>query len=77
MSYEGVTYPTQLQNIDTWKPDRIANYTGSDRKDGLISPHGNRYFIKYASRHTLILYWNQLMKHAVQELQIEDRNPIY
>lgn len=56
MSYEGVTYPTQLQNIDTWKPDRIANYTGSDRKDGLISPHGNRYFIKYASRHTLILY---------------------
>ncbi len=52
MSYQGIAYPTPLQDIDTWKPDRVANYTGSDRKDGLISPDGHRYLIKYAAMHT-------------------------
>ena len=52
MAYHGISHPTSLYNIDTWKPDRVANYTGSDRKDGLISPDGHRYLIKYATQHT-------------------------
>lgn len=46
------SYPTTLKNIDTWPSDRVANYTGSDRKDGVISPDGRRYLIKYAQKHT-------------------------
>lgn len=41
-----------LQNIDTWEPDIFADYSGSDRKDGVISPDGKRYLIKYAESHT-------------------------
>ena len=52
MAPQGNSYPTTLQNIDTWPSDRVANYTGSDRKDGVISPDGHRYLIKYAQKHT-------------------------
>ena len=52
MAPQGNSYPTTLQNIDTWPSDRVANYTGSDRKDGGISPDGHRYLIKYAQKHT-------------------------
>lgn len=52
MPHPGILYPTSLYNIDTWKSDRVARYSGSDRKDGVISPDGRRYLIKYASRHT-------------------------
>lgn len=46
------SYPTELKNIDTWPSDRVANYTGSDRKEGVIGPNGRRYLIKYAQKHT-------------------------
>ena len=52
MAPQGNSYPTTLQNIDTWPSDRVAKYTGSDRKDGVISPDGHRYLIKYAQKHT-------------------------
>lgn len=48
----------QLPNIDTltniseWKRDIFADYSGSDRKTGLISPDKTRYLIKYAESHT-------------------------
>lgn len=46
------SYPTALKNIDTWPSDRVANYTGSDRKEGVIGSNGRRYLIKYAQKHT-------------------------
>lgn len=49
MPHPGILYPTSLYNIDTWKSDRVARCSGSDRKDGVISPNGRRYLIKYAS----------------------------
>lgn len=37
--------------LDDWELDPIADYSGSDRKDGLISPDGTRYLVKYAEEH--------------------------
>lgn len=48
---KGIREPSLLPSIDTWKPDVFANYSGSDRKDGLISPDGERYLIKFAEDH--------------------------
>lgn len=48
----GIRYPSQLQNFDNWGKDRFADYGGSDRKDGLLSPDGTFYLIKYAEKHT-------------------------
>ena len=48
----GIRYPTQLQNFDAWEKDRLADYGGSDRKDGLIAPDGTFFLIKYAENHT-------------------------
>ena len=36
----GIRYPSQLQNFDAWEKDRLADYGGSDRKDGLVAPDG-------------------------------------
>lgn len=40
-----------LPLFDGWKPDIRANYGGSDRKSGLISPDGTRYMVKYSEKH--------------------------
>ena len=40
-----------FENLDSWKADIFANYSGSDRKDGLISPDGKRHLVKYAEKH--------------------------
>ena len=49
---KGIQNTSVLHNIDTWKSDIFANYAGSDRKDGVISPDGTRYMIKFAEDHT-------------------------
>lgn len=41
-----------LPSLDDWLPDMITPYSGSDRKEGLISPDGRRYLVKYAEAHT-------------------------
>lgn len=41
-----------LPSLDDWSPDMITPYSGSDRKEGLISPDGTRYLVKYAEAHT-------------------------
>lgn len=48
----GIINANALQNIDSWNADIFADYAGSDRKDGVISPDGKRYLIKYAETHT-------------------------
>lgn len=48
----GITNNHILESIDSWKADIFADYAGSDRKDGVISPDGKRYLIKYAETHT-------------------------
>ena len=48
----GIRYPSQLQNFDAWDKDRLADYGGSDRKDGLVAPDGTFFLIKYAENHT-------------------------
>ena len=48
----GVRNINKLPDISQWKNDIFADYGGSDRKRGLISPEGNRYLIKYAETHT-------------------------
>ena len=48
----GITNNHILKSIDSWKADIFADYAGSDRKDGVISPDGKRYLIKYAETHT-------------------------
>lgn len=47
----GVNDITILPNLDDWDTDIFADYSGSDRKDGLISPAGERYLIKFAEKH--------------------------
>lgn len=49
---QGITNSNLLQKIDSWESDIFADYAGSDRKDGVISPDGKRYLIKYAETHT-------------------------
>ena len=39
-----------LPSFDGWKLDIRANYSGSDRKSGLISPDGARYMVKYSDK---------------------------
>lgn len=41
-----------LPALDSWLPDMITPYSGSDRKEGLIAPDGKRYLVKYAEAHT-------------------------
>lgn len=41
-----------LPSLDGWLPDMTTPYNGSDRKEGLISPDGRRYLVKYAEAHT-------------------------
>ncbi len=41
-----------LPILDDWLVDMITPYSGSDRKEGLISPDGRRYLVKYAESHT-------------------------
>lgn len=41
-----------LPVLDSWRIDMITPYTGSDRKEGLISPEGQKYLVKYAEAHT-------------------------
>lgn len=43
-----------LPVLDDWPLDMITAYSGSDRKEGLISPDGYRYLIKYAEAHTRV-----------------------
>lgn len=43
-----------LPSIDHWEPDILTMYTGSDRKEGMISPDGERYLIKYPGGHARI-----------------------
>ncbi len=38
--------------LNDWSLDMITPYSGSDRKEGLISPEGQRYLVKYAEAHT-------------------------
>lgn len=49
---QGIINDNALQKIDSWEADIFADYAGSDRKDGVISPTGKRYLIKYAETHT-------------------------
>lgn len=42
----------ELPGIDHWEADIMADYGGSDRKEGLISPDGTRHLVKYAEAHT-------------------------
>lgn len=51
-SMYGVNEELQLPSIDDWEDDIFADYGGSDRKCGLISPKGERYLVKYAETHT-------------------------
>lgn len=39
-----------LPSFDGWSRDILANYGGSDRKDGLIGPDGSRYMVKYSEK---------------------------
>lgn len=48
----GVRNVQNLPDISCWKNDIFADYGGSDRKRGLISPDGSRYLIKFAEAHT-------------------------
>ncbi|MCD8074552.1 MAG: HipA domain-containing protein [Lachnospiraceae bacterium] len=41
-----------LPSLDDWEEDIFADYSGSDRKEGLISPNGERYLVKYSEQHT-------------------------
>lgn len=41
-----------LPALDDWSLDMITPYSGSDRKEGLIAPDGQRYLVKYAEAHT-------------------------
>mgnify|MGYP007091072972 CR=1 FL=1 len=50
----GIRYQNKIVSVDDYSYDVFANYSGSDRKDGLISPDGNRYLIKYAEKHQSI-----------------------
>ncbi len=43
-----------LPSLDGWPADMITSYSGSDRKEGLISPDGKRYLVKYAEAHTRV-----------------------
>ncbi|MDE6936797.1 MAG: HipA domain-containing protein [Lachnospiraceae bacterium] len=43
-----------LPVLDNWSLDMITAYSGSDRKEGLISPDGHKYLIKYAEAHTRV-----------------------
>ena len=43
-----------LPSLDNWSVDMITPYSGSDRKEGLISPDGRRYLVKYAEAHTRV-----------------------
>lgn len=49
---QGIMNVDTLQKIDSWESDIFADYAGSDRKDGVISPDGKKYLIKYAETHT-------------------------
>lgn len=40
-----------LPSLDDWEEDALAAYSGSDRKEGLISPTGERYLVKYSDEH--------------------------
>jgi hypothetical protein len=40
-----------LPALDDWACDMITPYSGSDRKEGLISPDGQRYLVKYSESH--------------------------
>ncbi len=46
-----------LPSLDDWSPDMITPYSGSDRKEGLISPDGTRYLVKYAEAQTRGTGW--------------------
>jgi|GluameStandDraft_1065615.scaffolds.fasta_scaffold05121_9 hypothetical protein len=39
-----------LPSFDGWPRDVLANYGGSDRKDGLMGPDGFRYMVKYSEK---------------------------
>ena len=39
-----------LPTFDDWRRDRLANYGGSDRKDGLLGPDGSRYMVKFSEK---------------------------
>ena len=41
---------TNLPSFDGWELDIWANYDGSDRKCGLISPDGTCYMVKYSEK---------------------------
>lgn len=45
-------FDNHIPSIDTWELDISMNYGGSERKEGLISPNGKYYMIKYAKNHT-------------------------
>jgi hypothetical protein len=47
----GIQDMNLLPKLDNWQLDIFADYSGSDRKDGLISPDGDRYLIKFAEDH--------------------------
>lgn len=40
--------------LDDWSRNVFADYSGPDRKDGLIAPNGDRYLIKYSERHSRV-----------------------
>ena len=50
----GIHGTEPLPGIDAWRRNIFANYSGSDRKDGVIAPNGDRYMIKYAEDHTSV-----------------------
>lgn len=48
---KGINELSNLINIDGWEVDFLSNYGGSDRKEGVISPEGKKYMIKYSEKH--------------------------
>lgn len=65
----GIRSDQSIPLIDDYKHDILANYSGSDRKDGVVSPDGKRYLIKYAERHQSI---NDLDTSYVNNVVCED-----
>lgn len=52
--YRHIFTSSDITIINNWSIDRITPYSGSDRKEGLISPDGWRYLVKYAEAHTRV-----------------------
>lgn len=51
---KGVKSFENLPQLDDWTTDFFSAYSGTDRKEGVISPDGKRYMLKYAESHNRV-----------------------